>query len=51
MQTLGYGSSESCIDTQLKGWSSNSSMVTYRPVVELGVKGSLYKSGIINVLS
>ena len=39
MQTLGYGSSESCIDTQLKGWSSNSSTVSCRPVVESGLKG------------
>ena len=40
MRTFGYGSSESCIDTQLKGRSSDSSMVFCRPVVELGVKGS-----------
>ena len=38
MQTLGYGSSESCIDTQLMGQSSGSIMASCRPVVELGVK-------------
>ena len=40
MQTLGYGSSKSCIDTQLKGRSSDSNMVSRRPVVELGIKDS-----------
>ena len=38
MKNLGYGYSKSYIDTQLKGWSSNSNMVSRRPVVELGIK-------------
>ena len=39
MWTLGYESSENCIDTQLKGRSSDS-MVFCRSVVESGIKDS-----------